>query len=242
MFTSTQRTGRVIVIHNGIPQEEFAAVDPSDVVAFRARFGGPGPLIGIAGRIKLVRKGQEVFVRAAAQIKDRFPSARFVIIGSPFAGNESHLDILQTMVHDLGLDGRVVFAGHLDRPLAGLAALDISVMASAQPEPLGNVTIESMALGCAVIGTNIGGTPELIHDGITGLLVPPGDDAAMAAAMTRLLAHPDEASAMGRRAQEDYFSRLEFGVFYRKLVAEYEWISGGGGFAQGRNSGHQASP
>lgn len=224
MFTESQRNGRVTVLHNGIPREEFAGIDPAEVAAFRATYAGHGPLIGVAGRIKLVRKGQDVFVRAAARIKDAFPVARFVIIGSPFTGNESHLDTLKAMVRDLGLDGRVGFAGHLDRPLVGLAALDVSIMASAQPEPLGNVTIESMALGRAVIGTNIGGTPELIRDGDTGLLVPPGDDAAMAHAMARLLGDPTEAAAMGRRARAHYETHLAFDAFYRNLVAIYHEV------------------
>ncbi|HMO03498.1 MAG TPA: glycosyltransferase family 4 protein [Kiritimatiellia bacterium] len=224
MFTAAQRSRAVQVIHNGIPREEFEGIDPAEVAAFRARFAGDGPLIGVAGRIKLVRKGQDVFVRAAARIKDRFPSARFVVIGSPFTGNESHLDTLKDMVRELGLEGRVGFAGHLDRPLIGLAALDISVMASVQPEPLGNVTIESMALGRAVIGTRIGGTPELIRDGETGLLVPPGDDTAMADAMARLLADPGEAAAMGRRARTHYENHLAFDTFYRNLVAVYHEV------------------
>jgi len=221
MFTPAQQSGKIKVIHNGIPREEFDLIDNSKVAVFRRRCGSPGPLIGIAGRIKLVRKGQDVFIKAAARIKDQFPDAQFAVVGSPFTGNESHLDTLHTMVKELGLENRVHFIGHTDEPLVAMAAFDISVMASASPEPLGNVTIESMALGRPVIGTNVGGTAELIENGKTGLLVPPGDPQAMALAMTELLTHPDKAARMGQAARQRYLEHFEFASFYGAVKSLY---------------------
>jgi len=222
MFTDKQQAGKVVVIHNGIPREEFESVDSSAVAAFRRQFGSDDPLIGLVGRIKLVRKGQEVLVRAAECLKNRFPNAHYVCVGSPFPGNESHLDELKVMVQRAGLEERFHFVGHMEDPLVAIAAFDISIMASSMPEPLGNVTIESMALGKPVIGTNIGGTPEIISDGETGLLVPPSDPVAMANALARLLENPDEARRMGINGRERYLTAFEFNAFYQNVTRLYE--------------------
>lgn len=221
MFTPAQQRGRIRVIHNGIPREEFERIDGNKVTEFRRKCGPPGPLIGIAGRIKLVRKGQDVFVKAAGLIKDQFPDAQFAVVGSPFPGNESHLDTLRILVRDLNMESRVHFIGHTDEPLVAMAAFDISVMASTSPEPLGNVTIESMALGRPVIGTDVGGTAELIENGKTGLLVPPGDPQAMASAMTHLLSHPEKAAGMGQMARQHYLEHFEFASFYEAMKHLY---------------------
>ena len=226
MFTAAQQASKTVVVHNGIPREEFDFIDRDAIASFRARYAGDVPLIGLIGRIKLVRKGQEVLVSAAALLKDRFSSARYVFVGSPFPGNESHLEELQGMVRAAGMEDRIHFVGHMDQPLIAIAALDISIMASSMPEPLGNVTIESMALGKPVIGTNIGGTPEIILDGETGLLVPPSDPEAMADALTRLLEHPDEAARMGAHGRERYLAAFEYRAFYRSINALYQSMTG----------------
>lgn len=222
MFTEKQRAGKVVVIHNGIPREEFESIDTSTVASFRRQFGGEDPLIGLVGRIKLVRKGQEVLVGAAERLKHRFPNAHYVCVGSPFPGNESHLDELKDMVQRAGLEEHFHFAGHRTDPLVAIAAFDISVMASSMPEPLGNVTIESMALGKPVVGTNIGGTPEIIADGETGLLIPPSDPVALANALSHLLDHPDDRVRMGRKARERYLAHFEFRRFYETMTLLYE--------------------
>jgi len=221
MFTERQRAEKVIVVHNGIPQDEFTQIDQTKVAAFRQMHGRGGQLIGIVGRIKLVRKGQDVFIKAAGRIQQQFPAAQFVIVGSPFKDNESHLDALHKLVDQLGLTDRVHFVGHMDDPLVAIAALDISVMASTAPEPLGNVTIESMALGKPVIGTAVGGTTEIIEEGISGLLVPPGDPDSLAAAMTSLLSDMSKAKQIGDRARQRYHDQFEFTGFYDTMKKIY---------------------
>jgi len=225
MFTLGQREYKVVVVHNGIPREEFDAVDREKAASFRRTYAPDGPLIGMVGRIKLQRKGQDVFVRAAAMIKDTFPTAHFVIVGSPFPGNEANLDALHQLVRDLHLEDRVHFTGHTDEPLVAIAAMDISVMASAHPEPLGNVTIESMALGCPVIGTNVGGTTEIIMDGETGLLVPPNHPEAMAAAMAKLLNNPGLRQHMGIQGRKHYEQEFEFDGAYRRFLHHYQELT-----------------
>lgn len=222
---------KVRIIHDALPAEELGAPTASDAIAFRTRHGVPAdaPLAVLAGRIKLKRKGQETFVAAAALLKDRFPAARFAIVGAPFAGNEDHLATLQRMVAEAGLGDHVVFTGELANVAEAFAAADVAVTASGTPEPFGLVTIEAMAVGRPVVGTNIGGTPEIVADGRTGLLVPPGDPAAMATALGRLFADAPRRDAMGRAGRARFLAEFEFEPHYARMLALYREAAGGCG-------------
>jgi glycosyltransferase involved in cell wall biosynthesis len=182
-FGRSIRRRKVSVIHNGIPSGEMAPAGAETVAAFRARHGlTAGPLVGVVGRINLEQKGQDVFVRAAALLSRRFPEARFVIAGDPYPGNEAHAVRLRRLVAELDLSDRVSFTGGVDDLPALHSALDICVLPARRPEGLGNVLLEAMALGKPVIGSAIGGIPEIIEDGKNGFLVPAGDPAALASA------------------------------------------------------------
>ena len=215
-------SARVEVVHNGFPRAEFDRATPEAAAAFRRTRGlGDRPCVAVAGRLKLVRKGQETFLRAAALLRREFPDARFVLIGTPFPGNESHEAALRALAAELDLGEAAVFAGEAEDPLAALRAMDVVVLSSGLPEPFGGVVIEAMALGRPVVGTRIGGTPEQIADGETGLLVPPGDPAAMAEALRRLLADADLRARMGAAGRQRFLARFEFGPFLARILAVY---------------------
>ena len=221
MFTPGQRAAKVRTIYDGLPAHDFEGSRAEDVAAFMSRYQLQHPLIALVGRIKLKRKGQDLLVKAAARIATKHPGARYVLVGSPFPGNEDHLAALQEMIRDLGLSERVVLTGHLSDPLLALAACDISVMASSTPEPLGNVTIESMALGKPVIGTDCGATRELVRNGVNGRLVPADDPEAMAEALDMLLSNPAMREAMGDCGRADYLARFQFEPHYQAIVELY---------------------
>ena len=221
-FEEPIRSRKVRVIHNGLPQSEFKGVGVGRAEAFRRRFGvNGGPAVGLVGRIKLRRKGQDVFVKAVAQLAGRFPEARFLIIGSPFPGNEDHLEQLQRMIGELGVGDRVLCTGDLDDIKAAYQALDFTVLPTALPEPFGGVVTESMAMGKPVIASNFGGTVEQVVDGVTGLLVKPDDPAELAQAMARLLSDPQLRAEMGARAKERFLKCFEFESFYAKITELY---------------------
>ncbi|MEM7394136.1 MAG: glycosyltransferase family 4 protein, partial [Verrucomicrobiota bacterium] len=219
---------KVEVLHNGYMREEFEGVEPEQVEAFRRTHAeGDGFLVGIVGRIKWVRKGQEVFVRAAARLKERYPTARFLLIGSPFPGNESHLEKLLALVKDLGLDRQVVYLGTIDDVRTAMSALDVSVMASVMAEPFGGVVIESMALGTPVVASANGGPAEIVEDGVSGLLFPPGDDAAMAEAIDRLLRDEVGRKQMAEAARRRFEEAFEYDRFYESMVKVYKELIDG---------------
>ncbi len=216
---------KVVVLHNGYPKEEFEPVPVEKVQAFKDQFGLKNELlVGLVGRIKYVRKGQEYLVEAASILKPQFPNVKFLLIGSPFPGNEVHLTRLQELIAKLNVDDCVVYTGDADDIKAAYSALDISVMASALPEPLGGVTIESMAFEVPVIGTNIGGTIEIIEDEVSGILIPPRDPAAMANAIARLLEDDELRRRMGIAGRKRFEEKFEFKPYYKKILKLYEEV------------------
>lgn len=220
-----ERQTDVRIIYNGLPQKRLADL-PKERVEFWRRTLSPegGPLIGVLGRIKLVRKGQDVFVKAASLIADRFPNARFACVGGPYPGNDDHLHALRALIEEAGLTKKISVTGDIEDPDAATAALDISVMPSVAPEPFGNVIAEAMRFGKPVIGTSNGGAAEQIEHGVTGLLVPPNDPEALAQAMAKLLSDSDAARKMGEAGQRRFAERFTDDVAIQSMIALYREI------------------
>lgn len=190
---------KVVVIHNGFPLEDFPAISQEQRRQARERFGlvETDFVTGCVGRLKWVRKGQEYLIQAAHLLKKRGWQMKHLIVGSPYVGNESHLDRLQALVRDLDLENEIIFTGELQDTRPAYAAMDLFVLPSAQPEPFGGVVIEAMANRLPVIATNIGGSLDQVDDDVTGFLVPPGDPEALATKIEILARDPDCRLQMG---------------------------------------------
>jgi glycosyltransferase involved in cell wall biosynthesis len=162
---------------------------------------GDSPRIGLVGRIA-PWKGQDIFLRAAALLREKFPHAKFLIIGSALF-KESQFDAdLHKLATDLKLTDTVEFTGFRDNITEVMSSLTMLVHASTTGEPFGQVVIEAMALGRPVIATNGGGIPEIIENGRSGLLVPMGDSPSMADAISQLLSNPTQAAEMGKLGRQ----------------------------------------
>ncbi len=190
--------GKVTVIHNGI---EVGRYDPGlDGRPFRTRYGIPpeAPVVGVVGRLR-PWKGQERFLRAMASVAEHYPSARFAVVGGAIfeVNGDDYPARLRRLADELGLGERAVFTGQLDDVRPALAALDVFVHPG-DPEPFGLVNIEAMAMGRPVVAFAHGALPEIVLDGETGLLVAPGDEAALAAAVVGLLGSPARRREMGQ--------------------------------------------
>lgn len=182
--------------------------------------------VGLVGRIARW-KGQHIFLCAAAEVLNRFGHCRFQIIGAALF-EESHLETeLRALACSLGIADRVDFLGHRHDVRQLMAQMDVLVHASITGEPFGQVIVQAMAEGRPVVATDGGGVPEIVQHGVTGLLVPMGDAAAMAGAVCRLLAHPEQAAAMGaagRLAAQAHFTIertvADVQALYRDLLGE----------------------
>jgi glycosyltransferase involved in cell wall biosynthesis len=155
-------------------------------------------------------KGQEVLAHAASAILLKHPTAHFVAAGSYFADEVHYLSRLEELIRHLNLEERFHLVGYRTDVADLYAAFDIFVLASRKPEPFGRVTVEAMLQGCAVVATNHGGTPEVVQDGVTGILVPPSDPDALAVAVSRLLSDYDLRSRLGRAAA--VYARTHFNL------------------------------
>jgi glycosyltransferase involved in cell wall biosynthesis len=214
------RDRKLVVLEDGFPSSEFPAVSPAKVQEFRHRYNLNGNLlVGLVGRIKIGRKGQDILLDAAARLKPRFPDTRFIFIGSPFPGNEDHLVRLRKLITDRNMDDEVIYTGDIDDVKTAYAALDISVQSSVLPEAFSGVIVESMAMSKPVIASKGGGTEEQIEDGITGLLVDPGNSEQLASALERLQDDPELRVQLGANGRKKFIEKYEFETFYTKLRA-----------------------
>jgi glycosyltransferase involved in cell wall biosynthesis len=203
---------RQTFVHYGADPREF---DPAraDGDRVRAEFGldRATPLIGQIAYFYPVRsdpfvppsvrgrgrKGHLVHVEAARIVLDRRPDARFVFVGKGSGPEgERHRDGVRERCRELGVDHAVMFPGHRRDVPDVLAALDVSVQCSLTENYGG--TIESLLMGRPTIATRVGGMPEVVWHEETGLLVPPGNPEALAAAILRLI----DDRELGRRLGE----------------------------------------
>jgi glycosyltransferase involved in cell wall biosynthesis len=167
---------------------------------------------GMLGRIS-PWKGQDLFLRAFAEA---FPTGaeRAVLVGTPMFGEEAFERELHSLAETLGLGGRVEFRGFREDVWRQLAGFDVLVHASVIPEPFGQVVLEGMAAGVAVIAPDEGGPAEMIADGRTGRLFASRDQHALAAAMRSLREQPEERLRLGRAA------RLSLAAYHPEALAE----------------------
>ncbi|MBK5254408.1 MAG: glycosyltransferase [Vicinamibacteria bacterium] len=155
------------------------------------------PVVAVFARLNRL-KGIEYFLQAAALLAARFEDARFLIVGDSIS--EAYRKELETLAASLGLGDRVVFSGFRSDVAELLSEVTVSVLPSLA-EGLSNVVLEAMAAGVPIVATQVGGTPELVEDGVTGIMVPPRDAVALAQAIGSLLADPLWGRTMGERAR-----------------------------------------
>jgi glycosyltransferase involved in cell wall biosynthesis len=170
--------------------------------------------------VLIPRKGVHHLVNAFAHVAKDFPQVRLVIVGD--AENAAYAAELQEQVRQLGLSGRVQFIGVLPQvELASWMRKAWTFVLPSLSEGLGRVVIEAMAAGTPVIGSRVGGIMEMVEDGSTGFLIPPGDEVGLADKLCWLLDHPEEARIMGCRARafaERFYSAETYINGYRQVV------------------------
>jgi glycosyltransferase involved in cell wall biosynthesis len=192
---------KVTIVWNGIEDRSAA---PLDI--------GTAPVVAFIGRLNRW-KGYEVFVEAVARIAPEFPATRFLVAGDPPPGEEWRTTALLDSLSRLGIADRVEMLGFESDVRALMERVSVVVTPSTWPEPFGLVTLEAMWAGRAVIASAHGGALDLIAPGMSGLLVPPGDSTALAAAIAMLLDSPALQTRLGaaaRRRAQTHFSLDRF--------------------------------
>lgn len=199
-------------VYSGLDLAPYTALRPEAPDSLKT-----APVIGLIGRIS-PWKGQKVFLEAAAIVRRTFPEAQFKIIGAALFQEHDFEVEIRSLASRLGLDDCVEFTGFCSDIPAIIANLTILVHASTSAEPFGQVVVQGMASGKPVVATRGGGVPEIVVDGVTGLLVPMGDAIKMAEAIERLLNDPEAAEEMGMRGRERVKER--FTIFHTARKVE----------------------
>jgi glycosyltransferase involved in cell wall biosynthesis len=195
---------KIVVIRNGSPLDRF---DPDRVASpeLRAELGieQHAPVVLVLARLE-PQKGHRVLLEAWKSVAQSYPTARLV-----FAGDGALRTELEAQTATLGITGSVSFVGRQSNIPDWLAVADFTVLPSFY-EGLPLAAIESLAAGRPVVATAVDGTIEVVIDGKTGLTVPPGDPAALATAISRMLAVPELVRSLGRAGRQfvlEHFSR-----------------------------------
>jgi glycosyltransferase involved in cell wall biosynthesis len=150
------------------------------------------PLVGKIANFYHGWKGHDTFLAAAALVAEGLPGARFLLVG-----HNTDSERMRDAIVRAGVADRVTAAGYRADVPRIISALDVSVNAARAGEGLSGAVRESLAAGLPVVATDVGGNRELVRDGETGLLVPPDDPPALAAAIGKLLSDPELAARLG---------------------------------------------
>jgi L-malate glycosyltransferase len=217
---------RIVVIRNGVDLSRFPLTPPRDDLRRQFDIPPQAPVVGVVGRVRTM-KGVEDAIDAAAELSQRVPDLRLVVVGEAVVirdgvptEDRGYIETLKTRARDAGLGDRAIFTGYRPDVAEILSQLTVSVQPSLN-EGLSNVVLESMAAGVPVVATRVGGTPEALIDEVSGLLVPPANPPALAAAIGRMLDDPSRAREMGLAARRRIESEFSLARMYHDTEQLY---------------------
>jgi len=173
--------------------------------------------IGVLGRLD-PQKGQETLLRAIPAIMKQHPEVYIVIAGDETAGESGYKKYLEDLSQTLGIEKAVQFLPFVDNVSRFMAALDIFLLPS-YSETFGLVLVEAMAMEKPIVATNAGGVPEIIADGITGILIEPRNTESLAYAILRILNDNTLGASLGRAARETALQRYNLNTCVDTLLA-----------------------
>ncbi|HEV8643173.1 MAG TPA: glycosyltransferase family 4 protein [Methylomirabilota bacterium] len=222
---------RTLVQRAGVPAERIVAVAAGvDAMRFhpgvsgktvRDELGLTSPVVGLVANVR-GSKGHRYFLEAAPEVLRAVPGTRFLIVGDG-VGFEG----VRRRVREMGLEPHVIMTGFRRDIPEVMAALDVLVLPSVKSEAISQVIPQALAVGTPVVGTTVGGTPEIIRDGENGRLVPPADAAALAGAIVALLRDPPRAREMARAGQALVQARYTMDATMAQTTAVYAELLGG---------------
>ena len=206
-------TRKIRLIRNGIDVTRFI---PGDKAEARNRFSLPqgAPVIGMIAHL-IPWKGHDVFLAAAEKIQAKFPAAQFVIIGRDLFGEQTD------WIRKIKSQDKVHWIHGLDETEKILPAFDVLVH-PAKDEPFGRVVCEAMAMRVPVVAVRSGGIPDIIRDGINGILVPEGDASEIAERVSALLDNPEHAKKIAYAGRKRVLRKFTKERLAKKLRNVYD--------------------
>lgn len=195
---------RVVTIPRGVDVDAFdrAKISDDDIAKMRESWhvAANDARVIVFAPARLTRwKGQLPLIEAIAMIEKRRPGAVKLVFAGDAQGRTAYVDDMTSSIEEHGLRETVALAGHLRQMPEAFAASDIAVFPVIEPEAFGRGAIEAQAMGVPVVASDLGGFTETVREGETGFLTPPGNAAALAAAIERMIdIGPQKRAEMGR--------------------------------------------
>jgi len=178
------------------------------------------PTIAFAGRF-VQQKGADILLRAFAKVVERVPQARLLL-----AGDGPERQLLDRLITDLKVSSSVALLGYLPRAEVErrFASAWVQVVPSRFAEAFGLVAVEAMMRGTAVVASASDGLMEVVRDGQTGFLVPPGDASTLAEALVRLLSNRELAERLGEAGREVALTHFRWETYLDKIIDVYHTL------------------
>jgi glycosyltransferase involved in cell wall biosynthesis len=222
------RPGQSVYLPGGVGVDVDRYAPGSDPAAARAALGLPADALvaGMVGRLTY-EKGYGDFFRAAVIVRQALPQAHFLVVGPADCQAEPEF---RRLVDSLGLADAVTFAGmRTDLPRV-YPAMDVVCLPSYR-EGMGMVLVEAAAMGLPCVASDIRGCRDVVLDGVTGLLTPPGDPASLAAAILALLRDPERRRQMGQAARQGAETVFDQRLVFAQVEREYRQLLSAKGLA-----------
>jgi glycosyltransferase involved in cell wall biosynthesis len=213
---------RLAVIHRGVDGSVFSpeAVSGARIAAAVRRLGiddRPGPVVMLAARMTRL-KGHDLLLTSLARLRDLPWTCVFAGDADP---SSTYPAMVRKTASELGIANRVIFAGHCGDMPAALAASDVVVSASREPESFGRTAVEAQAMGRPVVASAHGGSLEVVKHGETGWLFPPGDSRALAHALRAAISDRPLRRRLGRNGQQWVSKTFTLSGMCEKTLALY---------------------
>jgi glycosyltransferase involved in cell wall biosynthesis len=212
---------RIRVLHSGLDSHWIQGDKGEAGTDLRQRLGiaAHADVVGTVGNL-FPRKGYDIMLRALPEVIAMVPDVHYLVIGQ---GDEEYEKSLRALCGNLGLAARVHFIGFESRVRAFLDRMDVYVQPSLM-EGFGIAVLEAMAREKPVVASRTGGLPDIVVDGETGLLVPPGHIGELARAVTSLLKDPARREAMGRKGRQRVMQQFTVEAMMRDLSSAYDML------------------
>ena len=211
---------KATVVPHGVDTEVYAP--PADRAATFAESGLPGRYaIGCFGRVR-AQKGSDVFVDAMCRLLPRYPDFTAVIVGAITPEQLPFANELKKRIEAAGLQSRIVITGELEIAEVQRWYQRLTIYAfTSRNEGFGLTLIEAMSAGSALVAARAGAAELVVEDGVTGVLIPPGDADALTVALERLLKDPLSAETMGAKARKRVVEKFSLDAEARQIAAVY---------------------
>lgn len=212
-FTKCGGTAPLHIVFNGISSEKFSGL-PVEKTLLKGLFPNEAaPVIGVFSRLA-PWKGQHVAIEALRDL----PSVNLVLVGGPLFGEQEYENRLKGLISEYGLADRVRMLGNREDVASLMAECDIIAHTSTSAEPFGRVVVEALMSRKPVIATRDGGVLEIVDDGVTGLLVGPGNVEELIAAVKRILEDAIFAESLANNGRQSAIDKFGIEAYQKNIL------------------------